>query len=133
MVLRDSRVGAAIAVSDMARAREFYEGILGLRPATDHEPAGNVRYLCGEGTTVHVFVTPHAGSATSTVAGWEVADIERTVEELAARGVVCEQYDADGIHTDERGIATFEGDNKVAYFKDPDGNTLSIAQPGPQQ
>jgi catechol 2,3-dioxygenase-like lactoylglutathione lyase family enzyme len=131
MVLGGSRVGAAIAVSDMTRARAFYEGVLGLTPATDHEPADNVRYACGEGTLVHVFTTPHAGTATSTVAGWEVDDIGRVVAELAARGVVFERYDGPGLRTDARGVATFPGDNHVAYFKDPDGNVLSIAQPGP--
>jgi catechol 2,3-dioxygenase-like lactoylglutathione lyase family enzyme len=129
--LADCRVGAAIAVSDMTRAREFYETALGLVPATDHEPENNVMYVCGAGTIVHVFATPHAGTATSTVAGWEVDDIERTVDELTGRGVAFEQYDGDGIHTDARGIATFPGDNRVAYFKDPDGNVLSLAQPGP--
>jgi catechol 2,3-dioxygenase-like lactoylglutathione lyase family enzyme len=114
----------------MARAREFYETTLGLTPATDHEPANNVRYVCGGGSVVHVFTTPHAGTSRATVAGWEVDDIERIVDELTADGVVFEQYDGDGIHTDARGIATFPGDNRVAYFTDPDGNILSIAQPG---
>jgi catechol 2,3-dioxygenase-like lactoylglutathione lyase family enzyme len=131
MVLGNCRVGAAIAVSDMTRARAFYETALGLSPATDHEPADNVRYRCGEGTLVHVFTTPHAGTARSTVAGWEVGDIAGVVDELTARGVVFEQYDEPGLKTDARGIVTFAGDNRVAYFKDPDGNILSIAQPGP--
>ena len=131
MGLAGCRVGAAIAVSDMARAREFYEGTLGLVPATDHEPENNVTYVCGAGTIVHVFTTPHAGTASSTVAGFEVDDIGRMVEELTGLGVVFEQYHGDGIETDARGIATFPGDNHVAYFKDPDGNVLSLAQPGP--
>jgi hypothetical protein len=57
-----------------------------------------------------------------------VDDIERVVEELTKRGVTFEQYDEPGLKTDEKSIATFEGDAKVAYFKDPDGHTLSIAQ-----
>jgi catechol 2,3-dioxygenase-like lactoylglutathione lyase family enzyme len=60
--------------------------------------------------------------------GWGVDDIERVVDELASQGVVFERYDEGPIITDEKGIATFEKDAKVAYFKDPDGNTLSIAQ-----
>jgi catechol 2,3-dioxygenase-like lactoylglutathione lyase family enzyme len=130
MRLGGCRVGAAIPVSDMARAREFYETTLGLTPATDHEPENNVMYVCGGGTVVHVFTTPKAGTSQATVAGWEVDDIERIVDELTADGVVFEQYDGDGITTDARGIATFPGDNRVAYFTDPDGNILSIAQPG---
>jgi catechol 2,3-dioxygenase-like lactoylglutathione lyase family enzyme len=130
MSLSRFRVGAAVAVSDMDRAREFYEGRLGLEPASDHEPEHNVAYLCGEGTRMHVFFSPHAGHARTTLAGWGVDDIESVVDELSARGVEFEHYDEPPIVTDERGIAHFEGGNKVAYFKDPDGNVLSIAQAG---
>ena len=54
--------------------------------------------------------------------------ISRVVDELASKGVDFERYDEGPIMTNEKGIATFERDAKVAYFKDPDGNTLSIAQ-----
>lgn len=128
MSLSDFRVGAAIAVSDMDRATEFYEGKLGLRRATDHEPDNNHAYACGDGTIVHVFLSPHAGTAKSTVAGWGVDDVERWVDELTARGVRFEQYHEGPVQTDEKGIADFGGNAKVAYFKDPDGNILSIAQ-----
>jgi catechol 2,3-dioxygenase-like lactoylglutathione lyase family enzyme len=128
VTLSNYRVAAAVAVSDMARARGFYEGKLGLIPDPEAENEGNVRYVCGEGSLIHVFVSPYAGTAQSTVAGWGVDDIESVVGELAAKGVVFEQYDEPGLLTDERGIATFEGDAKVAYLKDPDGNVLSIAQ-----
>jgi len=127
MSLSDYRVGAGVAVSDMARAREFYEGKLGLRVSIDS--GDNVAYACAEGTLFHVYLSPrHAGNSTATLAGWGVDDIDPVVDELTARGVAFEQYDEGGIVTDERGIATFEGDAKVAYFRDPDGNTLSVAQ-----
>jgi catechol 2,3-dioxygenase-like lactoylglutathione lyase family enzyme len=78
----------------------------------------------------HIYLSPeHAGKCTATLASWGVDDIERVVDELTERGVTFEQYDEPGLKTDEQGIATFEGDAKVAYFKDPDGYTLSIAQP----
>jgi catechol 2,3-dioxygenase-like lactoylglutathione lyase family enzyme len=67
-------------------------------------------------------------TSTATLASWGVDDAERVVDELVGRGVAFERYDEDPIVTDEKGIATFEGDAKVAYFRDPDGNTLSIAQ-----
>jgi catechol 2,3-dioxygenase-like lactoylglutathione lyase family enzyme len=121
------KVAAGIAVSDMAVARAFYEGKLGLEVGVDS--GDNVAYACGKGTVIHVFSSPdHAGRATATLAGWGVDDIERVVDELTARGVVFERYDEPPIVTDDRGIATFEGGAKVAYFKDPDGNTLSVAQ-----
>ena len=54
-------------------------------------------------------------------------DVERVVDELTSKGVTFERYDEGTIVTDEKGIATFEGGAQVAYFRDPDGNTLSIA------
>ena len=128
MGLSRYKVAAAVAVSDMVRARDFYEEKLGLSVGIDS--GDNVQYRCGEGTMFHVYLSPeHAGNSTATLAGWGVDDIERVVDELTKRGVTFEQYDEPGLNTDEKGIATFEGDAKVAYFKDPDGNTLSIAQP----
>lgn len=129
MGLSEYKVAAAVAVSDMDRARAFYEGKLGLSPATDHEPDDNRAYRCGEGTVIHVYLSPdHAGGSSATVAGWYVDDIERVVEELTSRGVSFEHYDEGPIVTDDEGIATFEGGARVAYFRDPDGNTLSVAQ-----
>jgi catechol 2,3-dioxygenase-like lactoylglutathione lyase family enzyme len=127
VILSRYRVSAGFAVSDMDRAREFYEGKLGLPVGTDS--GDNVSYRCGEGTEVYVYRSPdHAGKSTATLAGWHVEDAEAVVDELAERGVVFEQYHEGPIVTDEKGIAEFEGGAKVAYYKDPDGNTLSIAQ-----
>jgi catechol 2,3-dioxygenase-like lactoylglutathione lyase family enzyme len=127
MVLSNYKVGAGFAVSDMAMAREFYEGKLGLRVSIDSPD--NVQYRCAEDSVLHIYLSPeHAGKATETLASWGVDDIEWVVDELTKRGVTFEHYDEAGLKTDERGIATFEGDAKVAYFKDPDGHTLSIAQ-----
>ena len=127
MVLSNYKVGAGFAVSDMARAREFYEGKLGLRVSIDSP--NNVQYLCAEDSVLHIYLSPeHVGKTTETLASWGVDDIEWVVDELTKRGVTFEHYDEAGLKTDKRGIATFEGDAKVAYFKDPDGHTLSIAQ-----
>ncbi len=129
MSLSEYKVVAGLAVSDMDRAREFYEGKLVLSPATDHEPDDNRAYRCGEGTVMHVYSSPeHAGKSTATLASWYVDDVESVVDELTSKGVVFERYDEGPIITDGKGIATFDGGAKVAYFKDPDGNTLSIAQ-----
>jgi catechol 2,3-dioxygenase-like lactoylglutathione lyase family enzyme/quinol monooxygenase YgiN len=128
MSLRRYKVAAAVAVADMTRARAFYEGVLGLAVGTD--AGDNVAYACGEGSILHVFLSPdHAGHATATQAGWYVDDLEPLVDELTAAGVRFERYDEAPIVTDDKGIATFEGGARVAYFADPDGNMLSIAQP----
>ena len=130
MSLSDYQVGAAVAVTDMTAARDFYEGKLGLRPYSDSEPEDNRRYGCANGSLMHVFVSPHAGKAEATLAGWGVDDIEAVVDDLTARGVPFEHYGSGPIITDTKGIATFPGNNRVAYFRDPDGNILSIAQAG---
>jgi len=127
MGLSKYKVGAWLAVSDMDRAREFYEGKLGLSVSIDS--ANNVQYRCAEGSVMHVYLSPeHAGRSTATLASWGVDDVERVVDELNSRGITFERYNEEPIITDEKGIATFEGGAKVAYLKDPDGNTLSIAQ-----
>jgi catechol 2,3-dioxygenase-like lactoylglutathione lyase family enzyme len=126
MGLSRYKVAAGLAVSDIDRAREFYEGKLGL--SVDIDSGDNLAYRCAEGTVMHVYLSPeHAGNSTATLAGWYVDDVERVVEELTSKGISFERYDEGPIVTDEKGIATFEGGAKVAYFRDPGGNTLSIA------
>ena len=127
MGLSRYKVVAGLAVSDMERAREFYQARLGLSVGIDS--GDNLQYRCAEETAIHVYLSPdHAGKSTATLASWYVDDVERVVEELTSKGVAFERYDEGSIVTDEKGIATFEGGAKVAYFRDPDGNTLSIAQ-----
>src|SRR5215211_498630 len=97
--LSNCRVGASVAVSDMTRARVFYENVLGLVVETD--AGDNVGYRCADHSMVHVFVSPHAGTARSTVAGWDVRDIDAAVEELTAQGVDFERYASGPIITDD--------------------------------
>ena len=126
MSLSNYRVSAQIAVSDMAAAQPFYEGKLGLRP-TGEQFDGSRTYACGEGTFLHVYAAPdRAGRATSTVARWDVDDIESVVDELAAAGVTFERY-RDPVATDAKGIHD-SGYGKVAWFRDPDGNTFALEQ-----
>jgi catechol 2,3-dioxygenase-like lactoylglutathione lyase family enzyme len=126
MSLSDYRVDAAVAVSDIERARDFYEGKLGLSAAGE-DPDGGRTYACGAGTHLHVFPSPNARASGATVAGWQVDDIERVVDELTAKTVVFERYDGQPLTTDERGIAA-PGDGKAAWFKDPEGNLFALVQ-----
>jgi catechol 2,3-dioxygenase-like lactoylglutathione lyase family enzyme len=124
MSLSDSRVEPTIAVSDMARAKEFYEGKLGLSGGDDQGDGGHT-YPCGGDTGIHVYPSPdNAGKSGATLAGWLVDDVEATVDELTAKGVTFEQY-GEPFNTDQKGIAKL-GDIVAAWFKDPDGNTLAI-------
>ncbi len=122
------RVGAAIAVHDMDASRAFYEGVLGLVPATGEEPAGNIAYACGDGTRLRIFRSPHASATGATQAGFLVDDIAAAVDELTARGATFVQVHEGDIDTDDRGIARFGGTAAVAYLTDPEGNVLSLAE-----
>jgi catechol 2,3-dioxygenase-like lactoylglutathione lyase family enzyme len=126
MGLKECRVGALMAVSDLDRARRFYEGQLGLVPGAQEQDG--VRYSCAEGTSIFVYLQPdNAGASLATLAGWTVDDLAQTMDELTARGVRFEQYDQPGIKTDERGV--FDGgDFRAAWIRDPDGNTMAITQ-----
>jgi catechol 2,3-dioxygenase-like lactoylglutathione lyase family enzyme len=127
MSLSGYKVRTSIAVSDLARAREFYEGRLGLS-AADEQPDESRIYACGGDTALHVYVSPtHAGAGTATLATWYVADLEQVVDELSANGVTFERYDDPALRTDDKGIHELEG-GRVAWFKDPDGNTFAIEQ-----
>jgi catechol 2,3-dioxygenase-like lactoylglutathione lyase family enzyme len=128
MGLSENRVGATIAVSDMEVARGFYEGKLGLAPGP-MDQADGVLYRCGEGTSLLVYHSPdHAGGSTATLATWEVPDLERTVDELTAKGVSFARYE--GLESDERGIHSAAGQGRIAWCKDPEGNTIAIGQFG---
>jgi catechol 2,3-dioxygenase-like lactoylglutathione lyase family enzyme len=126
MGLKDCIIGPAAAVSDLATARRFYEQQLGLVPGEEEEQG--VRYPCAEGTAIFIYLSPeNAGSSTATIAGWVVEDLDRTMDDLASRGVVFEQYDQPGLKTDERGVFD-AGRFRAAWMKDPDGNTFALNQ-----
>jgi len=78
------------------------------------------------GTSLRIGKVPAHTPAQNTVLGWEVEDIGAAVKELAARGVAFEHYPNMG--QDDQGICTFPSGDKVAWFKDPDGNVLSLSQ-----
>jgi catechol 2,3-dioxygenase-like lactoylglutathione lyase family enzyme len=122
-VLEFSEVIAFAGAADLGRAGEFYEGTLGL-PVVEQNDFACV--FDAHGTMLRVTAVPKVHPAGYTVLGWRVTDIEATVAGLAARGVEFSRYD--GMDQDEHGIWTTPGGEKVAWFSDPDGNTLSLTQ-----
>ena len=127
MSLKDHRVRATVAVSDINRAVEFYEGKLGLSGRTGGPPLRI--YECGGGSELQVYESAeHAGKSTATVVSWSVSDFDTQVDELLAAGVEFERYE--GLPVDDKGVHAF-GDHKVAWFLDPDGNTIAIDNGGP--
>lgn len=128
MSLSTCRISAVAAVSDMDRARQFYEGSLGLRQADDDtdDSDGQRLYACGEQTTLLVYLSPeHAGHSSATLGAWQTDDLESEMAALKIGGVQFEQYDQPGFHSDERGIVDMDG-FRAAWFKDPDGNTFAV-------
>jgi catechol 2,3-dioxygenase-like lactoylglutathione lyase family enzyme len=123
MDLKDCKIGTAAPVSDLARAREFYEGKLGFEPTLGDDM---VIYALGGGTGLTVYVSDHAGTNKATLAGFEVPEFDAAFAELSERGVEFERFeDESGATTDDDGIID-AGDYRVAFFKDPDGNIFSI-------
>jgi catechol 2,3-dioxygenase-like lactoylglutathione lyase family enzyme len=120
-VLADASFIGFIPVRDLPVARGFYEGTLGLR-VVDDTPFALV--LDAGGTMLRVTPVGEVAARAFTVAGWNVPDIGATVRALAGRGVQFARYD--GLTQDELGIWTTPGGDRVAWFTDPDGNTLSL-------
>jgi catechol 2,3-dioxygenase-like lactoylglutathione lyase family enzyme len=114
---------AFVATTDAARARRFYGDVLGL-PLVADEPYALV--FDAHGTSLRVARVDTLLPAPHTVLGWVVPELTAAVIALARRGVVFERYA--GLDQDERGICTFQGGGRVAWFKDPDGNTLSLTE-----
>src|SRR6185312_14670713 len=121
--LGDGEVVATIAVSDAAKANEFYGSTLGLKQ-TDEDPGG-VTYTCGNGSKIYVYPSSYAGSNKATCASWTVSDVAAVVAELEGKGVPFEQYDDLPGATRDGNLHKL-GDDTVAWFKDPDGNILAV-------
>jgi catechol 2,3-dioxygenase-like lactoylglutathione lyase family enzyme len=122
-MLADARLVAFVPVTDVAAARAFYQGTLGLS-VLEETPFALV--LAANGTMVRVTPVPELRPQPFTIVGWQVDDLAATVDELTARGVPFHRYD--GMDQSATGIWTTPSGDLVAWFADPDGNTLSLTQ-----
>ena len=120
------KISAVLCSTDLARSQEFYEQKvgLGLSPETIKN---HLLFDCGDGTTLLVYGRPAPSKADHTQVRFWSSDVEADVSELAARGVVFEDYDFETLKTVNH-VATTAGIGKSAWFKDPDGNTLALFQ-----
>ncbi len=127
-MLADSKAYSGFAVDDLDKAREFYEGTLGLKVTVISEQGGLLSLdLAGGGRPTTIYFKPDFTPATYTILNFPVKDIDAAVDELAARGVQFERYD--GMEQDEKGIARGRAANMgpdIAWFTDPAGNILSV-------
>jgi len=110
-----------IPITDVARARDFYAGFLGLR-VLEESPAALV--LDANGTMLRLTPIDDHRPRPGTIAGWAVADMKGAINELTAAGVQFNRYD--GMAQDIDGVWTSPSGALVAWFDDPDGNTLSL-------
>lgn len=114
-----------VTTSDPGQARAFYEGTLGFRLLTDDDYA---LVFDANGTMLRVGKGRKSPPAMQTVLGWEVEDIRQAIRSLAARGVKFERWNLPFMKQDEDGVWTPPNGDEVAWFKDPDGNVLSISR-----
>ena len=113
-----------IAVSDLDRAKTFYEETLGLQ--VDNEWGDEGVTLKAGDTLVNVYRSEYAGTNKATALNFDVDDIETQVSELKSKGIMFEHYDLPGL--EQRGDLYVAEGMKTAWFKDPDGNILSLIQ-----
>ena len=122
--LSDRSIIGFVATSDPDRAKEFYRDMLGLRLVSEEMPFALV--FDAHGTMLRVTIVKKVILAGYSVLGWQVPDIVAAAKALSEAGVGFERYP--GMQQDELGIWSSPGGARVAWFKDPDGNTLSLSQ-----
>lgn len=122
-MLNSAKIVAFVPTLDFAKARKFYEQTLGLRCVSQD---GFALVMDCHGIMLRVVKAPPFTPHPFTVLGWEVERIEDEVKALQARGVKFERYP--GMTQDELGVWIAPGGSKVAWFKDPDGNLLSLSE-----
>ena len=122
-LFRPYKLVAFVATRDTTRAKAFYADTLGLALIGEDQFAV---VFDANGTMLRITAVAEVAAARYTVLGWQVPDIAATARELQRAGVELERYD--GMHQDELGIWKSPSGASVGWFKDPDGNTLSITQ-----
>ena len=123
-MFKDTKAFSGFSVNDIQKAKEFYGQTLGLDVS---ESYGLLRLRIAGGATILIYPKEDHTPATFTILNFPVANIEQTVDDLARVGVLFESYSEGDLVTDERGI--FRGGGpKIAWFKDPAGNILSVLE-----
>jgi catechol 2,3-dioxygenase-like lactoylglutathione lyase family enzyme len=122
-MLANNPIIAFIPTRDAARSRTFYEGLLGLRFVSDDTFA---LVMDANGTMIRIVRVADFTPFPFTILGWQVGDIHASVAELTAKGLHFTRYEF--LSQSPDGVWTAPGGAKVAWFLDPDGNTLSLSQ-----
>lgn len=123
MIFKNTKAFSSFSVKDLEEAKKFYGQTLGLEISESEE--GLNLQLKG-GNNVFIYPKPDHTPATFTILNFVVDDVERIVDELIKLGISFQIYNEDQLKTDDKGI--FHGKPKIAWFKDPAGNFLSILE-----
>ncbi|HEX8022559.1 VOC family protein [Mucilaginibacter sp.] len=126
-MLKDSKAFSGFSVDDTAKAKAFYANVLGLDVSEMPEMQGLLNLNITGSTPILIYIKPNHTPATFTILNFPVNDVEKTVDELSARGVKFEIYDQENFKTNEKGVF-LSGGPKIAWFKDPAGNFLSVIE-----
>ena len=124
-MFQNSKAFSGFSVNDIQTAKDFYGNILGLN--VKDNPMGVLELHIAGSNNILIYPKPNHVPATFTILNFPVDEIEKTVDELTAKGVSFEQYDGQ-IKTDEKGICRNPQGPAIAWFKDPAGNILSVIQ-----
>ena|SRR5690242_9991976 len=122
-MLGDKTLKAFVPTTNAARAKWFYQDQLGLKLVSEDNYALEFNV---NGVPLRVTPVAQFTVQTFTVLGWNVEDISSVVRSLSDKNIYCERYN--GLQQDAQGIWIAPGGSKVAWFKDPDGNILSLTQ-----
>ncbi|KAA9038158.1 VOC family protein [Ginsengibacter hankyongi] len=123
-MLKRAKAFSGFSVNDLQKAKKFYSEILGLEVVDN--PMGLIELQIEGSNKILIYPKPNHAPATFTILNFPVDSIEQAVAELTARGVVFEQYKE--LKTDEKGISRNPPGPKIAWFKDPAGNILSVIE-----
>lgn len=124
-MFRNTKAFSGFSVNDIAKAKEFYRELLGVE--TEDSPEGGLILKVAGGNPIFVYPKPNHEPATFTILNFQVPDIEVAVDQLTAKGIRFENYQEEGLQTDEKGINR-SGGPLIAWFKDPAGNFLSVLE-----
>ncbi|MBC7400182.1 MAG: VOC family protein [Mucilaginibacter sp.] len=124
-MFKDSKAFSSFSVNDLEKAKKFYSEVLGL--TVSDNPMGIIEVHVSGSSNIMLYPKPNHEPATFTVLNFPVADLEKAVDGLIAKGIVFEQYDSEYMKADAKGIVRGNGHGPdIAWFKDPAGNILSV-------
>ncbi len=127
-MFKNVKAFSSFSVNDIEKAKNFYSRVLGLDVSDVPGMNGLLNLHIKNSNNVMIYSKPNHSPASFTVLNFPVDDVEKTVDELIEKGVKFEIYNEPNLKTNEKGIAEGGGGPKIAWFKDPAGNILSLLE-----